>query len=759
MGTSESHVLFVENFSRLLSEDVEDGPEAGFWNEMFSTAITMEDAFEVIGPNHMRQLRRERPANLERLLNRIALTLEVAIGEARKYENGLDVEQTVGPNTALRLLTRIVPFLQESPEDPDLVNILFSCRPVTQPADVQVQSAYPSAPVPSQALQSVVSTIDTPRDEAEKGPGENGQYQFVEPQDAQTAPAEEPVTEQFVVPAIADRILSSLTQFLFLPGYTISEWGSSLTQPNPMGIDTAAMWAGGIGAQASTESSKPSNAHLKARCDVLRCLLTVMSGPLFQSASEYQEFPSRWLMRITDGTNFHTATLFCSLFSTVLSYDPVGWGVPYLGLLKRGSEEEMVDLSLQLLCVLLDYDPEGAREPDTEGVRIVDREEEASERETRNVFRAFLRSRRSPEEIDMMFTGIVRLLSTVHQAEDTVLPGSFRSVGFYQEALVLFWHLVTLNQPFLLRISDHLDTNKVLLPVVYLLQQSQNSSQFAGLFHTASFVLLQLSSERSFAVKLNEPYEHYMPLTLPNFQGCHADVLLLTLYKVISDNLPRAESDALVEMLLTVLCNVSPYIKCFSAESCLKLLSLLERCSKIGYLLRSPFTHHSLVFIMEMLVNTIQYQYEGNAMLVYAILRQRDLFEKISKLEFPKNPPRSPQPDDEPWEPTAEWFASVRKKLPMQPIRCLLDFIGPRVDVLCADSEIVSPDEVVKYLRRETVVGILPVPHSIVIRTYKESGYTAMWFTTYLWGVIFTRSQSMPLYDWKQIRLVQINSL
>ena len=36
--------------------------------------------------------------------------------------------------------------------------------------------------------------------------------------------------------------------------------------------------------------------------------------------------------------------------------------------------------------------------------------------------------------------------------------------------------------------------------------------------------------------------------------------------KVISESLPKAPNDALVEMLLTSLCNVSPYVKSFCLE-------------------------------------------------------------------------------------------------------------------------------------------------------------------------------------------------
>merc|ERR1712151_676148 len=204
-----------------------------------------------------------------------------------------------------------------------------------------------------------------------------------------------------------------------------------------------------------------------------------------------------------------------------------------------------------------------------------------------------------------------------------------------QEALVLLWHLITLNQSFTRRVVDHLDTNQIILPVLYLLQQAQNAPQLVGLLHTASFVLLVLSSERSFAVRLNEPYVGKVPLVIPQFQGCHADVVTLSLHKVISDSIPRSQNDALVEMLLTVLCNVSPYVKCFALESCLKLSSLVERCSRPAYVFRSAYTHHGLVFLLELITNVIQYQYEGNTMLTYSVIRQKKVFHDLECQALP----------------------------------------------------------------------------------------------------------------------------
>jgi hypothetical protein len=422
-------------------------------------------------------------------------------------------------------------------------------------------------------------------------------------------------------------------------------------------------------------------------------------------------------------------------------------------------------------------------------------------------------------EVDIIFNGVVRLLNTMHEAATTYLPNSRRAVGFYQEALVLLWHLVTLNPKFLHLSVHRLDGNQLLLPVLFLLHKAQRSpAQLVGLLHVASFVLLVLSSERSFAVRLNDPYTAKLPLDIPIFQGSHADLLVLSLYKVISDSLSRPANDALVEMLLTVVCNISPYVKSFCSESCLKLLGLVDRTSRLGYLFRSAFTHHSLVFLLEMLNNIIQYQFEGNAMMVYSILRHKETFTRIQNLELPakfkahgggdeakereacegqeasvaaatpaaETPAKDPQQKESAevqrfsiaseeelaeaevaeaegvgvetdWVPTEETVASWKKKMPMQALNCLIENLHPQVEQFCNQVEATGQDEVVKFLQRTTLVGVLPVPHPIVIRTYQASSYTAMWFTSYLWGVIFTRSQCMPLYDWQKIRLVVIN--
>ena len=49
--------------------------------------------------------------------------------------------------------------------------------------------------------------------------------------------------------------------------------------------------------------------------------------------------------------------------------------------------------------------------------------------------------------------------------------------------------------------------------------------------------------------------------------------------------------------------------------------------------------------------------------------------------------------------------------------------------------------KVVEFLERYTLVGLLPVPHPILIRKYQPNAYTGIWFTTYIWGVIYLQQQ------------------
>jgi len=48
-----------------------------------------------------------------------------------------------------------------------------------------------------------------------------------------------------------------------------------------------------------------------------------------------------------------------------------------------------------------------------------------------------------------------------------------------------------------------------------------------GLMHIGVFILLLLSGERNFGVRLNKPYTIRIPMDIPVFTGSHADLLII----------------------------------------------------------------------------------------------------------------------------------------------------------------------------------------------------------------------------------------
>lgn len=74
-----------------------------------------------------------------------------------------------------------------------------------------------------------------------------------------------------------------------------------------------------------------------------------------------------------------------------------------------------------------------------------------------------------------------------------------------------------------------------------------------GLMHIGVFILLLLSGERNFGVRLNKPYTATIPMDIPVFSGTHADLLIVVFHKIITTGHNRMQP--LFDCLLTILVN------------------------------------------------------------------------------------------------------------------------------------------------------------------------------------------------------------
>jgi len=57
--------------------------------------------------------------------------------------------------------------------------------------------------------------------------------------------------------------------------------------------------------------------------------------------------------------------------------------------------------------------------------------------------------------------------------------------------------------------------------------------------HIGVFILLLLSGERNFGVRLNKPYALRVPMDIPVFTGTHADLLILVPARPVDGSLWR----------------------------------------------------------------------------------------------------------------------------------------------------------------------------------------------------------------------------
>lgn len=565
------------------------------------------------------------------------------------------------------------------------------------------------------------------------------------------------------------------------------EWGVPLV-PTP----TSIVWTPGTGVTAADMGfDATTRKYDKNRVELLRLLLAASCDPLYSPADEYNPLASRWLAVATAADAPNAICLFYSLLNTILSYDPRT--MPVTTGFSQGNHVKLVELSVQVLAVLLDCGLPGSPEPAVDKNNDPCVEFEVASKGGFNVFRTLLARINTGKELTFIFDGFARLLRNVYESDSSYMASS--KLECYQELLVLFWKFLEENPLFMPHILTRCNINDVVVPICFLMYKSRRDPAQIGLVHICTFVLLKLSGERSFGVSLNKSFTKKLPTDLPLFHGCHADLLTITLHKLVVNGAYKLVP--LYSCFLTIIANISPYWKAMSLVGAVKLVNLFELFSSPKFLFSGEFAHRHLALLLEVFNNIIQYQYHGNSHLIYAIVRRKDAFGQLAALTLEqaqaqchkvygehssvkkdadkpavsidtKGIPNMNKAGDDastsssvagsPFQPTQEWLQELKESLPMETVTRLLQHLVPVVDdIVAKKTGVVDEQEILDILNDMTMVGLLPVPHAIVIRKYQPNQYTALWFTAFMWGVIFLRNQSLPLFDGKCIELFQVS--
>ncbi|KAG2787666.1 hypothetical protein JG687_00013103 [Phytophthora cactorum] len=742
MGNSDSKSKFRESVYKLNNEVI-SSKNLEFWDKLWRIPTVAEEIFTLIQPDDVRMLRHQQPENLATMLKQaVSQIVQIVDTPVPKY-----YQQALN---CVRVLTRLVPFILEEGGDEFVEELFWSVE------------------------------------------GEEG----VKSGDEEDETKDETTGAE----PLAKQMIHAIMGLLFLPEFTVSihaykGYGEERRSATRSGQSTTSgslvfpslLWHSGVGyPDASVVNSSNYDRNRK---EVLALLLTCFSGILYQTAETCSQWKDRFLEVATAPDCPFAPTLFYSLLNIVVSYDPVGWGVPYAGSIVSDDRELLVDLSLQVLLVLLDFGQTtetnvaatSKPQPGSSTPAAKRRSSSVTSRTSNpvfdgvpNVYRTLLSALQRPEDFQLIFTGLSRLLNNYHQSMSTLLPNSIKQIKCHQELLVLLWKMLDENSEFLQYVLKKADVNQLVVPLLFLMYEGRQEPAKVGMIHICTFILLLLSGERDFGVNLNKPFNNHLPLDLPPFSGNHADLLIVCLHKIIVSGYEKLNS--VYNCFLTIICNISPYCKKLNMVSAVRLLRLFKLFAQPRYLFDNEANHHLVFFLLEAFDNIIQYQYEGNQQVVYAMIQNKNVFYQLNDLQLPpirastegKKPAKKEgeaageheKAQDGEFVPTVEWLSAWKKKLPLTTSLRLLQYLIPQLEEACQKAGgSLDEDAMLYFLRTTTMVGLLPVPHPIVIRKYQINQFTHLWFTTFTWGVIFLRNQMLPLFDGGAITLFTISVL
>lgn len=930
MGNSSSKTGFGKSLQRLSSEDIDAG-EQEFWDQLWKTPLSAEEIFEVMSPEAVRSLISQRPGNLQTLFTQAVAQLYQVV------ETPYPIYFDQALNCA-RILSRLLPFILENTSSfstsvtPVLRRLLWQKQKVPKGSDGGKSSRR------RERSQSSDDNSEDGKDHSdvkddnnaaspEKKTGHDGHTEHHNDESDE----EEQETEPLAV-----ILINSIFHLLFLPDFTIEDPNMDFNEQD-LGTQTfksALMWAPGVGCAEKTLAN--SSQYDKNRIEILRLMISSFSDSLYQNPDTYDSCESLWLEVGTSPDVPYAEIAFCSLMNVVLGYDPIGYGLPYGQYMSGDTAFPLMEVSVQALIILLDYGlpiaPEGEGQGYDSSAYVAADDEHAT---GFNIFRRMLRDIEDTKQLNFIFRGFSRLLNNVYKAQTTILPYAATKISIEQELMVLLWKCLEENpafMPFILKESK-CNVNELVVPICFFLLDGRQDPAKLGMLYLCTFVLLKLSGERSFSVSLNQTFKAHLPVDMPQVQGSHADLLIITLHKLMVSGMDKLSS--LYTCFLTIICNISPYCKSLSAPASLKLVNLVELFASPRILFAAENNYSSVVMLLESLNNLVQYQYEGNFNLVFYILTRRKVFEWLSSFTLPgegqepallqqpgqprggsgvsgqqqqqsvrevdpsvtpsehssaqnelsctetatnvisvkeeeenretsrsesqeggdqkssgelkadesgdldnnndtntnnnddnntdnnntddnnidhedargttaaakddndaggdntvadettqgegkevkavSSVPPPPPPttagastaqeskedpatqEERPFVPSEQWAERVKKELPLHTLVRLVRHLVPLVEEMAATGKKMDELTVIGFIRRTTMVGLLPVPHPIVIRKYQPNRHTSLWFTAFMWGVIFLHCQSSPkLFDGRAVRLFMV---
>ncbi|KAJ3013667.1 UNVERIFIED_CONTAM: hypothetical protein HDU68_000589, partial [Siphonaria sp. JEL0065] len=399
-----------------------------------------------------------------------------------------------------------------------------------------------------------------------------------------------------------------------------------------------------------------------------------------------------------------------------------------------------------------------------------------------NDFRYFLSKISKKEDLELLWSGIVRMLKNPLESAGTLLPGANKRVSVHVEVIMLFWKFYEVNANFAALVKDSDKVLQFTATLIYFMIESRENpskeQQFEkyhsmfiiiflgiddiGLVRMACFILHLLSQERNYAIQLNAPFDNagiaIASAQLPIFTGCWADFVVLGFHYIITTT-SKTPVASLHETMLMTLSNLSPYLKNLCVVTGNKLLSLFQVFTNPAFLVSSEGNHKMVFYLLDFFNSVVQYQIGGNSQLVYALVRNRDRIHALNKLTFENavnelakvraarakklagnaDGVEAAVVHENKFQATEEWFNYWKSHVRLGVLLTLVDALGPAIEAYCVEKGFNDDKKAIEYLASGTTVGLLPLPQPIFTRKFSYTEAVRVWFTSYMWGNVYIK--------------------
>ncbi|KAF8803522.1 hypothetical protein BYT27DRAFT_7195356 [Phlegmacium glaucopus] len=587
-----------------------------YWDQYFVLFDSPSEVFSLITPHHIRRALSDAPENIATLIRVVASRLFSLISDhtfpsatnasVAAYASSFIKSASATPerNTTkevlncLRVLQRVLPVVFEAQGDSNTFEseLLWKREAETEDGEPITQPQF------------VIEDEDESDHEENKVEG------------ISTPITPKPKTKW--LPSLGERLLTSITDLLFCCGFTL---------PKTVQVDhhkiNYVIWEKGIGSTANLGNNTAFDSN---RTEVLRLLLVLLSQQIYAPAGSLFTKPSPFSLYIVQKIpRRDVLTILCSLLNTainssaseVITIGTIAGKLPYNHLVFKGEDPRinLITISLQVLCVLLDFQSGTARD------QIIDGQNLSPSPKT-NTFRYFIMKLHRTQDFEYIFNGIITVMERQTETVKNILPGAKKSLPYVTETIILFWKLIELNKKFC---NFVLESEKSMDFIAYLLfhcVEIKDKPQQHGVCRAISYIIQTLSAEPAFGSRLNHPIGIQLPTKWGTVDTA-AEFMIHAIYAIVATT--SGSLSSLYPALIIALSNAAPSFTNIGVTASARLIQLFTSFSNPLFLLSDEGHPRLLFFMLEVFSSVIYHHASENPNITYGILQSRKTFEDL----------------------------------------------------------------------------------------------------------------------------------